>query len=309
MGSKKFRSVEHKKVISLVNRCARAKLGIYLPDNKVIEWLALLNGINTRRNIPLAKALLITAELDYRSAKILYENELYAPSIYHLQQAVEKATKAFGLYSYLIEEEELYHKRKTTQSKTRKSVEESIAHISPKAFLIVFEKKIFRNFIPFLSDQIKNEEAKQYLKDYKEHLKYFKKAVRKPHKFIKAKDSEIRHAINLIQKITGKLDMIDNSQLASRIDSFKRCVMLRLNKSDLKDRKILIEDIKKMNIGEWDFSKFSKQALHLYTLGVITFSHYSFSRYPSYKLNPIDYKKGLGIVDSFNCVSDDVKKL
>lgn len=57
-----------------------------------------------KSNIPLAQDSLKRARSDLKSAKVLYENECYPDTVYHLQQSLEKAWKSFGFYYGIITE-------------------------------------------------------------------------------------------------------------------------------------------------------------------------------------------------------------
>jgi HEPN domain-containing protein len=50
--------------------------------------------------------LLEIAKTDLRAAKCLFNEKLYPQSIFHVQQAIEKATKSLGIYSRIITESE-----------------------------------------------------------------------------------------------------------------------------------------------------------------------------------------------------------
>ena len=55
----------------------------------------------------LAAEFAILARQDARAARLLYRNHLYGLSAFHVQQAVEKATKAVGLLMGLVEPKDL----------------------------------------------------------------------------------------------------------------------------------------------------------------------------------------------------------
>ena len=84
----------------------------------------ILNTIKNRKNHSLEKKFISNAEKDLESCRILYRKGVYSLALYHLQQAIEKTTKAWVLYLGVISEDEL----------------RKIGHKTPRAFLKLLDQ-------------------------------------------------------------------------------------------------------------------------------------------------------------------------
>ena len=82
-----------------------------------------ISNIEKRKNHSLEKKFILNAEKDLESCKILYHETIYSLAVYHLQQAIEKTTKAWVLYLGVIIEGQL----------------KEIGHKTPRAFLELLE--------------------------------------------------------------------------------------------------------------------------------------------------------------------------
>lgn len=82
-----------------------------------------ISNVEKRKNHSLEKKFILSAEKDLESCKILYHEPIYSLAVYHLQQAIEKTTKAWVLYLGVISEKQL----------------KEIGHKTPKAFLELLE--------------------------------------------------------------------------------------------------------------------------------------------------------------------------
>ena len=103
---------------------AREPLSMWEPLQKTIELLR-----KGKRNRPLAIEFLEVAEQDMKASEVLYDQELYALSTFHLQQAIEKTVKSIG-YLYGI------------------SDARSLEHTSAKGLIKILEQ--YREFVtPF----------------------------------------------------------------------------------------------------------------------------------------------------------------
>lgn len=91
-----------------------------------------------KTNIPLAKDSLDTARSDLKSAKALYDSELYPTAIYHLQQSIEKGWKSFGFYYGIITEGQarsrdiIGHKGSKVCNRTITVLKKVISHMRSK---------------------------------------------------------------------------------------------------------------------------------------------------------------------------------
>lgn len=84
----------------------------------------IMNNIKNRKNHSLEKKFISNAGKDLESCRILYRKGVYSLALYHLQQAIEKTTKAWVLYLGVISEDEL----------------RKIGHKTPRAFLKLLDQ-------------------------------------------------------------------------------------------------------------------------------------------------------------------------
>lgn len=107
----------------------------------------------------LISQLIELSEKDFISAKLLHQNQLYAQSVFYLQQSVEKLTKAIGLLTYSIQPSELKHK---------------IGHKTYKIYKVGLQKIIpyFQNFPDFPSSDGRPDKAwaENMLRDINEEV-------------------------------------------------------------------------------------------------------------------------------------------
>lgn len=92
----------------------------------------------------LFKQFFLTAKDDINAAITLHEKEMYPLSIYHLQQAVEKLSKSFGLKSGFIEKKDL---KKKVSHDTVSIFRKAANHTHHNAEQMLFD---FRNIFPDL---------------------------------------------------------------------------------------------------------------------------------------------------------------
>ncbi len=71
---------------------------LYSPSSELYQTMTNVKTEDMSRALELTKL----AEDDLKSSKLLYENKLYALSVYHMQQAVEKTAKAYALMFGII---------------------------------------------------------------------------------------------------------------------------------------------------------------------------------------------------------------
>jgi hypothetical protein len=241
-----------------------------------------------------AKSFLGAAEEDFKSAKILYESEIYSAAIYHLQQAVEKFVKAYMLMVFGL---------------TKKEIRDYVGHDSPKAFLKLLDKfkKVlnpallltgkahsFNDQVPKISDQDIHK-IENLIKTNRGHI-------------AKMSSKEIEHLITLAYELNEILDNPKNQEMIkdSIISAFEALIK-NPNKigASVKDRKEIIKMIENTDITFKDHSKIPV----LYLLSIITYPHVTFARYPNKILSPDKYDKTLGIVQCFDKIADLLDKM
>ena len=87
-----------------------------------------INPNKRTENIELAIGYLNSSKKDLEASKILFADGIYCLSVYHLQQSVEKITKACGLGCFLLDKKDLRSKK-------------GIHHKTPLAFIKMIEKE------------------------------------------------------------------------------------------------------------------------------------------------------------------------
>jgi len=101
-------------------------------------------------NIDLGKEYLECSKKDIEASKILYKNEQFSTSTYHIQQAVEKIAKSFGLYHGFINAKDL----KPIGHDTLKSINYMVKNPLISSVLPIIKN----NFHPGLKDDLSDIE-------------------------------------------------------------------------------------------------------------------------------------------------------
>jgi len=247
-----------------------------LPEDKfndTLDFLSNLKNIKGEKeekllNLKIAEGLTQTAKNDLKAIMPLYEQENYSLSTYHLQQTVEKITKAYGLAFNLLKRNELGGKK-------------GVGHNSPLMFVKGIEKHEFMKYILA--------------------LKHFQPGMRtdidKLTEIVKEKKLEIARtnensAIVYLQLIDNLYKKFDTEEMKNMME-----VLAGVMASFTFEEGADIEKAEKF------FKKNFKidyiiSFIALYLLSCLTFPHEAFTRYPDGDLKPEEYKKGMGIVDS-----------
>lgn len=250
--------------------------------------------------------LLFIAKQDLEASKILYEKKLYPQSVYYLQQCIEKITKAFGLWTGFIEEKELYPRRQKKSIFNRifsffdlQEKEGSIGHISPKAFALLLKKRLMKEYFDLLYTQTKSNELRTLIKNYNGELKSFERLINNKKKLATLSKNEISGLLKLghvYQNVFAKIDKRKLNYILNRFEIGLRGRLEEILPRDVFDEvdkklKNLEGKVEDMFIG---FNTFS----FLYPLTIISYPHFTYTRYPTNELKPQDYTEDLGIVAS-----------
>ena len=177
----------------------------------------------------------------------------------------------------------------------KENKQDSIGHISPKAFLLLLSKKNFEKRVQlFLKMSTSKEEVSAFNKKIKKLISRDKEL-----EICKISSSQIKDIINFYD-IVGRNVKSQKNVLRGKISSFVTAL-------DLKSKEIteLLDDEKKMI--SRDFEKYKKvkdfmldapiNSLFLWLLSVITFPHFNYTRYPGNKdFSYKNYNLSLGIV-------------
>jgi HEPN domain-containing protein len=241
------------------------------------EFQKMLQNKNTEKqkeNSDLATGFLNCAKDDVEATKLLYEKRLFSLSVYHLQQAVEKTTKACALLLSIVSKEELIE----------------IKHKSPLTFIKFLKKSWaikYIDLIKMLNPEIKTnvDDVEKIINEKQDELARMSKTV-------------IRSFLTSIEKIR----VILQTQMYPRIVIF--LAFFDLLKPLLRER---TENFKK-SFDEIFRSGMVTSFISLYLLSVITYPHYAFTRYPDGGIKPSDYYSGrLEIVECVNDILSEVE--
>lgn len=229
--------------------------------------LTSLSEEQKKETMELARGFLECSRQDIQTTRLLYERQVFPLSVYHLQQAIEKATKAYALAFFAISKEDLI----------------SIGHKSPMAFIRMLKKSWVNKFIVVL---------KMFYPDAKTNVSEAEKIInlKKTQKELaKLPESVIQNFLDLDEKIRDALtsDKTQN-QINSQIE-----ILLRSLKGLLPG--VNTEEIMKSFRTNFSFD-IACSFGGLYILSVVTYPHWEFTRYPDKEIKPSDYSSDLGIV-------------
>lgn len=192
---------------------------------------------------------LCEAERDIKSCTLLYSKKIYPHATYHLQQGIEKATKAYVLLEGFVRAREM---------------REIMTHDSPSVFLIATLEK---TGIKELAKQLPNSSMIAEIVNAEDTMG----------------DEEKRLEI-------AKTSYDDVSRWLSAIDQFKN-TFGRIEE--------VISSIVREALGRPlppSVLRSIPSLMSLAILGVISFPHEAYTRYPERKMVPNDYTRELGIV-------------
>jgi hypothetical protein len=232
--------------------------------------------------IILSKTFLQIASTDLETTEILYENKIYNTAIFHLQQAVEKTTKAYALASFTLSKRE-----------TRR-----VGHDTPLVFIKLIERKWVKYLVNPLIRQFPHFRISD--QDILE-IKTLMRQKGEKKKLALLKEEQIKGWLELIKKIISTLTSSETKRRISKVLDYLRVEAEELKESDDTNESQIGYEIEKqltdLEKGVESFLLLGSYILTIYFLSIITYPHSTFTRYPSEKLDPSMYKSGLGIVD------------
>jgi hypothetical protein len=212
---------------------------------------------------------LACAKEDVKASRLLRQKGMLSLSIYHLQQAVEKATKAYALDSGVVTPQELRTK---------------IGHISPLGFLEMMKDRWVVGFGGLL---------KSVYPDYQPDVSRAELVIRTQQKDIAKWDKEaILKLLDLDKRVEAALKSSSTkSQMSLALDMIPTIFAGKF------PQKQLVGHLKMAERNLYAVMDIAVSFNSLYLLSVITYPHFSFTRYADGEIKPTDYVKGLGIVD------------
>jgi len=223
-------------------------------------------------SLDMADKYLDAGEADYRAAKLLFQHKEFALSVYHIQQAIEKAMKAFCLSIGDVTIKELL----TT-------------HRTPQPLLNLIEEKPGSEMISILNS-LGN-------RDYKATITQVKKLVNSDQQRL------AKLPLNSSARILGIETLI---RVADAI--FTTHPLLEQKENEVKT--VFAEYLPeyKESIVTYSLVKSGQAAGQCYILGVLTFPHESYTRYPGGFLEPQDYTQEIGIVQAIPTIIERIPR-
>ena len=234
-----------------------------------------LKHVTIRRDplsLDMADMYLAAGEADYRAADLLLQHGELALSVYHIQQAIEKAMKAFCLSVGDVTIEEL----RTT-------------HRTPQPLLKIIEERPGSEMINVLNS-LGNRDYKAAITQVKRLVNNDQQQLAK----LPMKSSARVYGIDVLIKVAGAL--LTTHPL--------------LEKKEKEVKTVFADYLPeyKESIVTYSLVKFGQAALQCYILGVLTFPHESCTRYPGGFLEPQDYTHALGIVQAIPFLIEQVPR-
>lgn len=213
-------------------------------------------------SLDFADKYLTAGEADSRAASLLFQSGELALSVYHIQQAIEKAMKAFCLSVGDITIDQL----RTT-------------HRTPQPLLEVVEQRPgseMMSLLHFLDNRDYKAAVKRVKKLVNSDQQKLAKLPMKPpaHELSIEVLIEIADALTEVHPVLGQKENEVKAVLVTYLPEYKESIV------------------------NYSLMKYGQAAGQCYIFGVLTFPHESYTRYPGGFLEPQDYNQELGIVQA-----------
>jgi len=237
----------------------------------------------------LATRFLQISKVDLKASRVLYENGLYAPAIFHLQQCVEKAIKSLLIFLGAApkDTEEL---EKWLRKRTGHQVAKNLNKIMKIYWSHVMGK------LPF---------AKSLMKRFSN--------------FIEEQSEEYNSAVKVIEK----MDITNHEEVEKRIDWTLKILETRVFETSWVSQKFYNEHKKILSLMPNTVSTRLLESLRqvmepltcavaLLTLSLILEKFEQYSRYPSVKnpkVGPSLFKEDYPLISKFNSFINSINKV
>jgi HEPN domain-containing protein len=233
------------------------------------EWIG---RKSTPEEKKLVMDLLDCARRDLKVAKLLDGKELYGLAVYHVQQSVEKAAKAWALDSNFIDRSEL----------------RDVGHLSPMAFLRISDKTIGKTVVEVIKPFFPGTQEAQGLEGLIKNNSA---------QFARLPAQEVRKILDACTQLSEQLPEVLRKALPKIGASLLEIKIVGDDESS-KLRRIMGEKYAERQKTDWPFRLISGMlgGILLYLLSVLTFPHESFTRYPDLEVKPSEYNESMGIV-------------
>jgi len=220
-----------------------------------------------------ADKYLTAGEMDERAARLLFQFGELALSVYHIQQAAEKAMKGFCLSVGDVTIEQLRGTHRTAQP-----------------LLKIIEQRPASEMTSILSGTGN--------KDYRLAIRQVKKLVNSDQQKLSKLPmrSNVREVgIETLVKVADAL-AANEPVLEQKEDEVKRVLATCLPEY-------------KQSIVTYSLVKYGQAAGQCYIFGTLTFPHENYTRYPGGYLDPQDYTQELGIVQAIPAIIERIPRM
>ena len=242
--------------------------GIKVLVKRALKHVAIRRDLSS---LDTARKYLAAGEADYRVVNLLFQQGELALSVYHIQQAIEKAMKAFCL------------------SVGDVTIGELLTHRTPQPLLKIIGERPGSEMISVLNS-LGN-------RDYKTAI------------------TQVKKLVNSGQQQLAKLPMKSSARVRG-IEVLIKVADALLTTHPLLEQKekevktIFAEYLPeyKESIVTYSLVKFGQAAGQCYILGVLTFPHESYTRYPGGFLEPQDYTQEIGIVQAIPIIMERIPR-
>src|SRR3989344_8748111 len=154
------------------------------PPEKAALQLMLENWKDAEQFASLSRQFEDVAWTDYKAAKVLFNEKLYAPAVFHIQQAVEKGLKAYGLrFGFLTE-----HDLKGA----------GVGHKTPMVFIKFLMSSKIKDIIRALDPPS--------IEDADEDLKKWKILIERPNDLARIPKTEMHHVLTKHRPLREELN-------------------------------------------------------------------------------------------------------
>ncbi len=246
--------------------------------------------------------LLFTAEKDLKSSLVLYKQKDYSNAVYLLQQSTEKLSKACAMNFLSMNSDSV----------------KNTSHNTPKIYLNLFQNQQIKELIEKLADIFPQIDIKP-LDTIKERIESVGKKETKV-KYAKMSTTELTILLDTCDKLmeidikesfTDSLKKQYGTNLNTLLDDVISSVLTFFPEIDDHSEEIELKKHVEENMGiVFDpLNNMIVTILPLYILGIIMYSHESFTRYPEEPISNLDYNNEFGIVKVFKRVWDIEEEL
>ncbi|WXG43967.1 MAG: HEPN domain-containing protein [Promethearchaeati archaeon SRVP18_Atabeyarchaeia-1] len=253
-------------------------------SSPVIKDLYDFIRVRSSDELGLIRSLLDLARQDLESAKLLRANSIYNLAVYHVQQSVEKAAKAWALESLFIDKSEL----------------RDVGHLSPLAFSKILDKEIGRKLADVTELVFSGTRGPLVLEDL---------VTSRSSQFARLPGKEIKRLLDVCTQLSSEVPEVMGKVLP-QLTTLLSEVRYPGDEEQSKTLRIFREKSLQRKETDWSYRLIKDMlgGVLLLLLSVITFPHESYTRYPDLEVKPGEYNESMGIVETFDEVCSVIDK-